>query len=115
MMGIATIFSRCVVSIPLLVEVRDPFDGDCDTTTAATSVNADSVEVRDPFDGDCDRRQVSEMVSSGTWLLLMGEVLLADEALPGNSYGNNYITKEQQVRETGLKDRGQARHCAHGQ
>ena len=55
------------------------------------------------------------MISNGTWLLLMGEVLLADEALPGNSYGNKDITKEHQVRETGLKYRGQARHCARGQ
>ena len=54
------------------------------------------------------RRQVNEMVSNGTRLMSMGEVLLAYEALLGNSYANKYITKEQQVRETGLKYRGEA-------
>lgn len=54
------------------------------------------------------RKQVNEMISSNVKLASLGDFLLAYDSLLGNSYANKYITKEQQVRETNLKYRGES-------
>ena len=54
------------------------------------------------------KQQVNEMVSNGISLMSMSGFILAYEAMLGNSYANKYITKEQQVRETNLKYRGES-------